>query len=151
MLDLDFVETLPNNDIAMIGILYFILHISFPKIYEKVIDHFIFALVETYLQWTDSMGASYYSKLLWVHWKMGEMEDLTLQATRYVGSIPSMDIWEFFQPRWSWGHKDIKYASPHQELDCRRATIRCQVRRTRLLLKPYCKVSVSVMYLVMIC
>ncbi|CAA2935794.1 Hypothetical predicted protein [Olea europaea subsp. europaea] len=48
MLDLDLVEALLDKDIAMIGKLYFITAYLFPRDYKKVVDHFLFVLVEDF-------------------------------------------------------------------------------------------------------
>ncbi|CAA3006825.1 Hypothetical predicted protein [Olea europaea subsp. europaea] len=48
MPDLDLVETLPDNDVVMIGMLYFITTYLFPRNYKKVVDHFLFVLVEDF-------------------------------------------------------------------------------------------------------
>ncbi|XP_022891911.1 uncharacterized protein LOC111406765 [Olea europaea var. sylvestris] len=48
MPDLDLVETLPNHDVALIGILYFITAYLFSKDYKKLVDHYLFTLVEDF-------------------------------------------------------------------------------------------------------
>lgn len=48
MPDLDLVEALPDNDIAMMGILYFITAYLFHRDYKKVVDHYLFVLVEDF-------------------------------------------------------------------------------------------------------
>ncbi|XP_022851142.1 uncharacterized protein LOC111372943 [Olea europaea var. sylvestris] len=48
MPDLDLVETLPDHDVALIGILYFVTAHLFPRDYKKVVDHYLFTLVEDF-------------------------------------------------------------------------------------------------------
>lgn len=48
MPDLDLVEALPDIDIAMFGVLYFLTAYLFPRDYKKVVDHFLFVLVEDF-------------------------------------------------------------------------------------------------------
>lgn len=48
MLDLDLVEALPDDDIVMIGALYFLTSYLFYRDYKKVIDNYLFALVEDF-------------------------------------------------------------------------------------------------------
>lgn len=48
MLNLDLIEALPDNDIAMIVTLYFITAYLFSRDYKKAIDCFLFALVEDF-------------------------------------------------------------------------------------------------------
>ncbi|CAA3008817.1 sentrin-specific protease 1-like [Olea europaea subsp. europaea] len=48
MSDLDLVEALPDNDVAMFGALYILTTYLFPRDYKKVVDHFLFVLVEDF-------------------------------------------------------------------------------------------------------
>ncbi|CAA3007059.1 Hypothetical predicted protein [Olea europaea subsp. europaea] len=46
MPDLDLVEALPDDDIARMGTLYFLTAYLFPRDYKKVVDNYLFTLVE---------------------------------------------------------------------------------------------------------
>ncbi|CAA3021184.1 Hypothetical predicted protein [Olea europaea subsp. europaea] len=63
MSDLDLIETLPDTDVAMIGMLYFITAYLFPRDYKKVFDHFLFMLVEDFsamnqFPWDEQLSAA---------------------------------------------------------------------------------------------
>ncbi|CAA3016948.1 Hypothetical predicted protein [Olea europaea subsp. europaea] len=48
MPDLDLVEALSDDDVVGIGALYFLTAYLFPKDYKKVVDNYLFALVEDF-------------------------------------------------------------------------------------------------------
>ncbi|CAA2981942.1 probable metal-nicotianamine transporter YSL7 [Olea europaea subsp. europaea] len=48
MSDLDLVEALLNDDVAGMGALYFLTAYLFPRDYKKVVDNYLFALVEDF-------------------------------------------------------------------------------------------------------
>ncbi|CAA3018025.1 Hypothetical predicted protein [Olea europaea subsp. europaea] len=48
MPNLDLVEALPDDDVARIGALYFLTAYLFPRDYKKVVDNYLFALVEEF-------------------------------------------------------------------------------------------------------
>ncbi|CAA2956896.1 sentrin-specific protease 1-like [Olea europaea subsp. europaea] len=57
MPDLDLVEALPDNDVAMFGVLYFLTAYLFPHDYKKIVDYFLFVLVEDFNEMNNfSMG-----------------------------------------------------------------------------------------------
>ncbi|CAA2996400.1 Hypothetical predicted protein [Olea europaea subsp. europaea] len=60
MPDLDLVEALPDNDIAIFRALYFLTAHLFPRDYKKVVDHFLFVLVEDF----NEMNSFPWGKLL---------------------------------------------------------------------------------------
>lgn len=66
MSDLDLVNTLPDNDVVMLGALNFITAYLFPRYYKNVVDHFLFVLVEDISALDKFSRRSYYLKLLWV-------------------------------------------------------------------------------------
>ncbi|CAA2987777.1 Hypothetical predicted protein [Olea europaea subsp. europaea] len=48
MPDLDLVEALPDDDVARMGALYFLIAYLFPRDYKKVVDNYLFSLVEDF-------------------------------------------------------------------------------------------------------
>ncbi|CAA2991304.1 Hypothetical predicted protein [Olea europaea subsp. europaea] len=48
MPDLDLVDALPDDDVAKMGALYFLIAYLFPRDYKKVVDNYLFALVEDF-------------------------------------------------------------------------------------------------------
>jgi hypothetical protein len=91
MPDLDLVEALPDNDIAMMGILYFITAYLFPRDYKKVVDHYLFVLVEDF----SALNRFPWGKLLF-DITLGALRDgLSRRTTHYRlrGMLLAFQVW----------------------------------------------------------
>ncbi|CAA2998072.1 Hypothetical predicted protein [Olea europaea subsp. europaea] len=78
MLNLDLVEALPDDDVARMGALYFLAAYLFPRDYKKVVDNYLFALVENF----DAMNRFPWGKLLF-DTTLGSLKDGLSRRTPY--------------------------------------------------------------------
>jgi hypothetical protein len=152
MPDLDLVETLPDKDVAMIGALYFCTHYLFPRDYKKVVDQFLFALVEDFT----AMNSFPWGKLLF-EITLGALKDGLSRRTshyRLRGMLVAFQAWIYetfpslngnivkristMYPRIkNWLADEQPSAAKLEGADC--------------FANPNVKFSVSVMYFIVIC
>ncbi|CAA3009460.1 Hypothetical predicted protein [Olea europaea subsp. europaea] len=91
MLDLDLDEALPDNNVAMFGVLYFLTAYLFFHDYKKVVDHFLFVLVVDF----NEMNSFSWGKLLF-QITLGALRDgLSRRTTHYRlrGMIVAFQAW----------------------------------------------------------
>ncbi|CAA2985555.1 Hypothetical predicted protein [Olea europaea subsp. europaea] len=91
MPDLDLVEALPDNDVAMFGVLYFLTAYLFLRDYKKVVDHFLFVLVEDFIE----MNSFPWGKLLF-QITLGALRDGFSRRTpqyRLQGMLVAFQAW----------------------------------------------------------
>ncbi|CAA2934568.1 Hypothetical predicted protein [Olea europaea subsp. europaea] len=91
MPDLNLVEALPDNDVAMFGVLYFLTAYLFPRDYKKVVDHFLFVLVEDF----NEINSFSWGKLLF-QITLGALRDGLSRRTphyRLRGMIVAFQAW----------------------------------------------------------
>ncbi|CAA2969461.1 Hypothetical predicted protein [Olea europaea subsp. europaea] len=93
MPDLDLVEALLDNDVAMFGVLYFLTAYLFPCDYKKVVDHFLFVLVEDF----NEMNSFPWGKLLF-QITLGALRDGLSRRTphyRLRGMLVPFQAWMY--------------------------------------------------------
>ncbi|XP_022851416.1 uncharacterized protein LOC111373162 [Olea europaea var. sylvestris] len=91
MPDLDLVEALPDHDVALIGILYFITAYLFPRDYKKVVDHYLFTLVEDF----PALNSFSWGKLLFDVTLSSLKDGLSRRTTHYRlrGMLVAFQAW----------------------------------------------------------
>ncbi|CAA2955381.1 sentrin-specific protease 1-like [Olea europaea subsp. europaea] len=91
MPDLDLVEALQDNDVAMFGVLYFLTAYLFPRDYKKAVNHFLFVLIEDF----NKMNSFPWGKLLF-QITLGVLRDgLSRRTPRYRlrGMLVAFQAW----------------------------------------------------------